>query len=49
MKDIWAQDAEYIGRAAIVAGLEAAAGEGSAVRNLGHEDIVKLGKHVAAA
>ncbi|KAG4428892.1 hypothetical protein IFR05_015621 [Cadophora sp. M221] len=49
LKDIWAQDAEYIGRAAIVAGLEAVAGEGPAVRNVGHEDIVKLGKHSAAA
>ena len=45
LKDIWAQDAEYIGRAAIVAGLEAVTGEGPAVRNIGHEDIVRLGKH----
>ncbi|KAL5315095.1 hypothetical protein ACEPPN_017746 [Leptodophora sp. 'Broadleaf-Isolate-01'] len=47
-KDIWAQDAEFIGRASIVAGLEAVARDGPAVRNVGHEDIMKLGKHAAA-
>ncbi|KAH9216273.1 hypothetical protein DL95DRAFT_424654 [Leptodontidium sp. 2 PMI_412] len=48
LEGYWAQDAEFIGRASIVAGLEAVAGDGPAVRNVGHEDIMKLGKHAAA-
>lgn len=44
LKNIWAQEADDIGRAAIVAGLEAVTGGGPDIRYVGQADIVKLGK-----
>lgn len=46
LKNIWSQDAEVIGRAAIAAALEALAGGGPTVREVGQPQIVKLGKAV---
>lgn len=47
LKDGWAQDADVVARAAVVAGLEAVVGKGDGglkVRVLGQSEIVRMGK-----
>jgi uncharacterized protein YbjT (DUF2867 family) len=44
LKDVWAQDDEVVGKAAVSAGLEALKGEGQKVWVVGQSDIVRLGR-----